>query len=183
MTQRLREIPYNYTSFSDREIVIRLLGADAWQTLDSMFAEALKQPWAQGVTPEDHKAVAELIGSLFDRLVVQAPQDIPDAGIARGDWVLDQEASDTLMRRELERMATHRRQLAEATQAQQRAAQQAAAQKARTKESIAAPPTVGGSSGNRVKSPSPRRTDPPRSRRSSTCPAWRTARARTRPRT
>lgn len=23
---RLREIPYNYTSFSDREIVIRLLG-------------------------------------------------------------------------------------------------------------------------------------------------------------
>ena len=27
---RLREIPYNYTSFSDREIVIRLLGARAW---------------------------------------------------------------------------------------------------------------------------------------------------------
>lgn len=30
---RLREIPYNYTSFSDREIVIRLLGQDAWQIL------------------------------------------------------------------------------------------------------------------------------------------------------
>ncbi len=30
---RIREIPYNYTSFSDREIVIRLLGADAWDTL------------------------------------------------------------------------------------------------------------------------------------------------------
>ena len=30
---QLREIPYNYTSFSDREIVIRLLGADAWQAL------------------------------------------------------------------------------------------------------------------------------------------------------
>ena len=28
--QRIREIPYNYTSFSDREIVIRLLGASAW---------------------------------------------------------------------------------------------------------------------------------------------------------
>jgi FAD/FMN-containing dehydrogenase/Fe-S oxidoreductase len=28
---RLREIPYNYTSFSDREIVLRLLGARAWQ--------------------------------------------------------------------------------------------------------------------------------------------------------
>ena len=25
-TTRVREIPYNYTSFSDREIVIRLLG-------------------------------------------------------------------------------------------------------------------------------------------------------------
>ena len=30
---RLREIPYNYTSFSDREIVIRLLGAPAWDAL------------------------------------------------------------------------------------------------------------------------------------------------------
>jgi FAD/FMN-containing dehydrogenase/Fe-S oxidoreductase len=33
---RLREIPYNYTSFSDREIVIRLLGADAWRSLDEL---------------------------------------------------------------------------------------------------------------------------------------------------
>ena len=31
--ERIREIPYNYTSFSDREIVIRLLGAPAWDTL------------------------------------------------------------------------------------------------------------------------------------------------------
>ncbi|MBL8521691.1 MAG: FAD/FMN-binding oxidoreductase [Betaproteobacteria bacterium] len=30
---RLREIPYNYTSFSDREIVMRLLGDDAWDVL------------------------------------------------------------------------------------------------------------------------------------------------------
>src|SRR3569832_1754151 len=30
---RLREITYNYTSFSDREIVIRLLGEEAWQLL------------------------------------------------------------------------------------------------------------------------------------------------------
>jgi hypothetical protein len=30
---RLREIPYNYTSFSDREIVIRLLGEPAWELL------------------------------------------------------------------------------------------------------------------------------------------------------
>ena len=38
MTQRLREIPYNYTSFSDREIVIRLLGNEAWQTLDALLS-------------------------------------------------------------------------------------------------------------------------------------------------
>ena len=36
---RLREIPYNYTSFSDREIVIRLLGAEAWSVLDELRAE------------------------------------------------------------------------------------------------------------------------------------------------
>ena len=36
---RLREIPYNYTSFSDREIVIRLLGARAWELLLSLRAE------------------------------------------------------------------------------------------------------------------------------------------------
>ncbi|MEX3922992.1 DUF3683 domain-containing protein [Paraburkholderia sp. BR10936] len=36
---RLREIPYNYTSFSDREIVIRLLGEDAWNALAELRAE------------------------------------------------------------------------------------------------------------------------------------------------
>src|ERR1700758_5577820 len=36
---RLREIPYNYTSFSDREIVIRLLGEEAWSVLDELRAE------------------------------------------------------------------------------------------------------------------------------------------------
>ena len=36
---RLREIPYNYTSFSDREIVIRLLGARAWELLDRLRGE------------------------------------------------------------------------------------------------------------------------------------------------
>jgi FAD/FMN-containing dehydrogenase/Fe-S oxidoreductase len=36
---RLREIPYNYTSFSDREIVLRLLGARAWALLDALRQE------------------------------------------------------------------------------------------------------------------------------------------------
>ncbi|MGC3981656.1 MAG: FAD/FMN-binding oxidoreductase [Steroidobacteraceae bacterium] len=36
---RLREIPYNYTSFSDREIVIRLLGEPLWQVLHELREE------------------------------------------------------------------------------------------------------------------------------------------------
>jgi len=36
---RIREIPYNYTSFSDREIIIRLLGDDAWDILHSLRGE------------------------------------------------------------------------------------------------------------------------------------------------
>jgi FAD/FMN-containing dehydrogenase/Fe-S oxidoreductase len=36
---RLREIPYNYTSFSDREIVIRLLGSRAWELLNRLREE------------------------------------------------------------------------------------------------------------------------------------------------
>ncbi len=39
MATRLREIPYNYTSFSDREIVIRFLGEPIWNTLNSLRGE------------------------------------------------------------------------------------------------------------------------------------------------
>nr|WP_229809747.1 FAD/FMN-binding oxidoreductase [Formosimonas limnophila] len=35
----MREIPYNYTSFSDREIIIRLLGDDAWQIVLELRSE------------------------------------------------------------------------------------------------------------------------------------------------
>jgi len=38
-TSLLREIPYNYTSFSDQEIVTRLLGSDAWQMLCALRGE------------------------------------------------------------------------------------------------------------------------------------------------
>ncbi|MCW8883049.1 MAG: DUF3683 domain-containing protein [Sedimenticola sp.] len=34
--QRIREIPYNYTSFSDREIVIRFLGEEMWQVIETL---------------------------------------------------------------------------------------------------------------------------------------------------
>ncbi len=36
LMERIREIPYNYTSFSDREIVIRYLGEDNWQLIESL---------------------------------------------------------------------------------------------------------------------------------------------------
>ncbi|MDO8927193.1 MAG: DUF3683 domain-containing protein [Sideroxyarcus sp.] len=39
MTVRLREIPYNYTSFSDREIVLRLLGDEAWEIINTLREE------------------------------------------------------------------------------------------------------------------------------------------------
>jgi hypothetical protein len=36
---RLREIPYNYTSFSDREVVSRLLGPEAWRLIEELRSE------------------------------------------------------------------------------------------------------------------------------------------------
>jgi len=35
-TLRIREIPYNYTSYSDREIVIRFLGAEMWSVIENL---------------------------------------------------------------------------------------------------------------------------------------------------
>src|SRR5574337_1851182 len=57
MTQRLREIPYNYTSFSDREIVIRLLGADAWAVLDELREER--------VTGRSARMLYEVLGDIW----------------------------------------------------------------------------------------------------------------------
>src|SRR5215813_7523753 len=39
MTARLREIPYNYTSFSDREVVIRILGEETWELLNELRSQ------------------------------------------------------------------------------------------------------------------------------------------------
>ncbi len=57
MTQRLREIPYNYTSFSDREIVMRLLGADAWSVLDELRGER--------VTGRSARMLYEVLGDIW----------------------------------------------------------------------------------------------------------------------
>ena len=84
---RLREIPYNYTSFSDREIIIRLLGEPAWNTLNTlrgerktgrsarMLFEVLGDIWVVDRNPylqddllDNPKRRAALIGALDHRL-------------------------------------------------------------------------------------------------------------------
>ncbi len=35
-TARLREIPYNYTSYSDREIILRFLGEESWRIIEDL---------------------------------------------------------------------------------------------------------------------------------------------------
>ena len=54
---RLREIPYNYTSFSDREIVIRLLGEASWATLDALRGER--------VTGRSARMLFEVLGDIW----------------------------------------------------------------------------------------------------------------------
>jgi len=54
---RLREIPYNYTSFSDREIVIRLLGEEMWSVLESLRAER--------VTGRSARMLYEVLGDIW----------------------------------------------------------------------------------------------------------------------
>src|SRR5678815_4460556 len=57
MTPRLREIPYNYTSYSDREIVIRLLGEPAWHALDELRE--------QRVTGRSARMLYEVLGDIW----------------------------------------------------------------------------------------------------------------------
>src|ERR1043166_9352821 len=84
---RLREIPYNYPSFSDREIVIRVLGARAWEVLNRlreerrtgrsarMLYEALgdiwvvqRNPYLQDDLLDDPKRRGLLVDALHHRL-------------------------------------------------------------------------------------------------------------------
>ncbi|MDR0564826.1 MAG: DUF3683 domain-containing protein [Azoarcus sp.] len=57
MNPRLREVPYNYTSLSDREIVIRLLGADAWAALEELRDER--------VTGRSARMLYEALGDIW----------------------------------------------------------------------------------------------------------------------
>ena len=87
MTARLREIPYNYTSLSDREIVLRILGDEAWDIINTlreerrtgrsaqMLYEVLgdiwvltRNPYLQDDLLANRKRRAALIGALHHRL-------------------------------------------------------------------------------------------------------------------
>jgi len=57
MSERIREIPYNYTSFSDREIVIRYLGEEMWELLDKLRASR--------VTGRSARMLFEVLGDLW----------------------------------------------------------------------------------------------------------------------
>ncbi|MCW8964645.1 MAG: DUF3683 domain-containing protein, partial [Gammaproteobacteria bacterium] len=86
-TQRIREIPYNYTSFSDREIIIRFLGDDGWALIQKlrgerrtgrsarMLFEVLGDMWVISRNPyvtddmlNSRKRRNQLIGALRHRL-------------------------------------------------------------------------------------------------------------------
>ena len=83
---RLREIPYNYTSFSDREIVIRLLGATGWALLDDLRAERR--------TGRSARMLYEVLGDIW---------------VVRRNPYLEQDLLDNPKRRDLLVEALHHR--------------------------------------------------------------------------
>ncbi len=99
---RLREIPYNYTSFSDREIVIRLLGLRAWEVLSKlreerhtgrsarMLYEVLgdiwvvqRNPYLQDDLLDNPKRRAQLVDALHHRLAEVGKRRTPEHDAAR----------------------------------------------------------------------------------------------------
>ena len=57
MPENIREIPYNYTSYSDREIVTRFLGEDAWDDLNVLRT--------QRRTGRSARMLFEILGDLW----------------------------------------------------------------------------------------------------------------------
>ncbi len=53
----IREIPYNYTSFSDREIIIRFLGEKAWDVLNTLRSKR--------VTGRSARMLFEVLGDIW----------------------------------------------------------------------------------------------------------------------
>ena len=99
---RLREIPYNYTSFSDREIVIRLLGERGWSLLQSlrderrtgrsarMLYEVLGDIWVVQRNPylvddllDNPRRRGQLVDALDHRLTEVGKRRTPDVDAQR----------------------------------------------------------------------------------------------------
>ncbi|MBV8617739.1 MAG: FAD/FMN-binding oxidoreductase [Curvibacter sp.] len=99
---RLREIPYNYTSFSDREIVIRLLGSRAWELLSQLRGErqtgrsarmlyevlgdiwvVQRNPYLQDDLLDNPKRRSQLVDALRHRLGEIEKRRTPGADAAR----------------------------------------------------------------------------------------------------
>ena len=97
---RLREIPYNYTSFSDREIVIRLLGERGWSLLQSlrderrtgrsarMLYEVLGDIWVVQRNPylvddllDNPRRRGQLVDALNHRLTEVGKRRTPDVDV------------------------------------------------------------------------------------------------------
>ncbi|MGE0049338.1 MAG: DUF3683 domain-containing protein [Acidithiobacillus sp.] len=85
MSER-REIPYNYTSFSDREIVCRFLGDEAWETLETLRG--------QRVTGRSARMLFEVLGDLWV--------------VARNPYLQEDLSSDPKRRRALWQALEHR---------------------------------------------------------------------------
>ena len=116
---RLREIPYNYTSFSDREIVVRLLGERAWDLLSQlrqerrtgrsarMLYEVLGDIWVVDRNPylqddllDNPKRRRLLVDALRHRLAEVEKRRTPESDLARDALVgeLLDEASQAVQR-------------------------------------------------------------------------------------
>lgn len=52
-----REIPYNYTSFSDREIILKYFDSGTWDLLDDLRTKR--------ITGRSAKLIFEIIGDIF----------------------------------------------------------------------------------------------------------------------
>ena len=103
---RLREIPYNYTSFSDREIVMRLLSPHAWEVLNQLRTErrtgrsarmlyevlgdiwvVQRNPYLQDDLLDNPKRREALIGALRHRLGEVQRRRHPEDDAKRDAWV------------------------------------------------------------------------------------------------
>ncbi|MEI7842224.1 MAG: DUF3683 domain-containing protein [Gallionellaceae bacterium] len=137
MTARLREIPYNYTSFSDREIAIRILGTEAWEIIETlrgerrtgrsarMLYEVLGDIWVINRNPylqddllANNSRRAALIGALRHRLnaIEERRQNnepvkrlLELAHVAVNEFEDEFEATQQLRRRAMRELSRHTR--------------------------------------------------------------------------